>query len=98
MNTYVDQHAQHPTMKTTQLPVREAAEQAGDEEFCARYDQASQGTTLNQAKLTENIDRSVMMVTALAMFKDGSAYGSAFRSSLLPTALVSSPGHCLDLD
>jgi hypothetical protein len=26
-------------------PVREAAEQADDEEFCARYDQASQGAT-----------------------------------------------------
>jgi hypothetical protein len=25
-------------------PVRAAAEQAGDEEFCARYDQASRGT------------------------------------------------------
>jgi hypothetical protein len=33
----------------------------------------------------------------LGMFKDGSTYGSAFRSHLLPAALVSSPGHCVDL-
>ena len=26
-------------------PVRAAAEQAGDEEFCVRFDQASRGTT-----------------------------------------------------
>ena len=31
------------------------------------------------------------------VFRDGSVYGSAFRSRLLPAALVSSPGHCLDL-
>ena len=29
--------------------------------------------------------------------RDGSAHGSAFRSRLLPAALVSSPEHCLDL-
>jgi hypothetical protein len=33
----------------------------------------------------------------LGMFRDGSAYGSAFRSNLLPAALVSSPGHRADL-
>jgi hypothetical protein len=31
------------------------------------------------------------------VFRDGSAHGSAFRSRLLPAALVSSPEHCLDL-
>jgi hypothetical protein len=31
------------------------------------------------------------------VFRDGSAYGSAFRSRLLPAALVSSPRHYLDL-
>jgi len=33
----------------------------------------------------------------VGVFRDGSAYGSAFRSNLLSAAPASSLGHCLDL-